>query len=83
MCKILDLRFQALPDEIAACDSFLGGAFGEGIAVVKDAVGRSEEPSQATGDGTGSAGASDPRALTRGRVLDNIESTSPIVAAVE
>jgi hypothetical protein len=36
-CKILDLRFQALPDEITACHSSLGGEFGEGIDVVKDA----------------------------------------------
>jgi hypothetical protein len=25
ICKILDLRFPALPDEITACDSSLGG----------------------------------------------------------
>ncbi len=35
--KILDLRFQALPDEITACHSSLGGEFGEWIDVVKDA----------------------------------------------
>jgi hypothetical protein len=29
--------FQALPDEITACHSSLGGEFGEGIDVVKDA----------------------------------------------
>jgi hypothetical protein len=37
MCKVLDLRFQALPDEITACHSSLGGEFGEWIDVVKDA----------------------------------------------
>ncbi len=37
MCKILDLRFQALPDEITTCHSSLGGEFGEWIDVVKDA----------------------------------------------
>jgi hypothetical protein len=31
------LRFQALPDEITACHSSLGGEFGEWIDVVKDA----------------------------------------------
>ena len=36
-CKILDLRFHALPDEISACHSSLGGEFGEWIDVVKDA----------------------------------------------
>ena len=36
-CKILDLRFQAVPDEITPCHSSLGGEFGEGIDVVKDA----------------------------------------------
>ena len=36
-CKILDLRFHALPDEITACHSSLGGEFGEWIDVVKDA----------------------------------------------
>jgi hypothetical protein len=36
-CKILDLRFQALPDELTACHSSLGGEFGEWIDVVKDA----------------------------------------------
>ena len=36
-CKILDLRFQALPDEITACHSSLGGEFGDWIDVVKDA----------------------------------------------
>jgi hypothetical protein len=35
--KILDLRFQALPDEITASHSSLGGEFGEWIDVVKDA----------------------------------------------
>jgi hypothetical protein len=28
-CKILDLRFQAVPDEITPCHSSLGGEFGE------------------------------------------------------
>ncbi len=36
-CKILDLRFQALPDEITASHSSLLGEFGEWIDVVKDA----------------------------------------------
>ncbi len=73
-----DLRFQALPDESASCHSSLGGEFGEWIEVVKDAIGCSEErPLQATGYGTGGAGASE------ARVLDNIESTSPIMPAVE
>jgi hypothetical protein len=36
-CEILDLRFQAVPDEITPCHSSLGGEFGEGIDVVKDA----------------------------------------------
>src|SRR6202035_1570053 len=31
-CKILDLRFHALPDEIIACHSSLGGEVGEWIA---------------------------------------------------
>src|ERR1700730_12515311 len=54
ICKILDLRFQALPDEITACYSSLGGEFGEWIDVVKDASqGASEgRPSQATGYGS-------------------------------
>jgi hypothetical protein len=44
------------------------------VPTIKDAIGRSEErPSQATGYGTGSAGASDPRALTRGRILARID----------
>jgi hypothetical protein len=30
-CKILDLRFQTLPDEITACHSSLGAKFGERI----------------------------------------------------
>jgi hypothetical protein len=78
ICKRLDLRFQTLPDEITACHSSLGGEFGEWIDVVKDAIGRSKErPSQATGYGTSCAGASE------ARVLDNIESTSPIMPAVE
>ncbi len=77
ICKILDLRFRALSDEITACHSSLGGEFGEWIDVVKDAIGCSEErPLQATGYGTGGAGASE------ARVLDNIESTSPITSAV-
>ena len=76
-CKSWDLRFQALPDEIATCHSSLGGEFGERIDSVKDAIGRSEErPSQATGYGTGFAGASE------ARVLDRIESASPIMLAV-
>jgi hypothetical protein len=37
ICTILDLRFQALSDEITACHSSLGGEFGEWIDVVKDA----------------------------------------------
>jgi hypothetical protein len=74
ICKRLDLRFQALPDEITARHSSLGAKFGEWIDVVKDAIGRSKErPSQATGYGTGGAGASE------ARVLDNIESTSPMM----
>ena len=36
-CKILDLSFQALPGEITASHSSLGGEFGEWIDVVKDA----------------------------------------------
>jgi hypothetical protein len=36
-CKILDLRFQAVPGEITPCHSSRGGEFGEGIDVVKDA----------------------------------------------
>jgi hypothetical protein len=35
--KILDLRFQALPDEIATRHSSHGGEFGEWIDIVKDA----------------------------------------------
>jgi hypothetical protein len=58
------LRFQALPDEITACHSSLGGEFGEWIDVVKDAS-------------FARAGASE------ARVLDNIESTSPIMPAIE
>jgi hypothetical protein len=63
MCKILDLRFQAVPDEITPCHSSLGGEFGEGIDVVKDAQHRL-------------------RRRERARVLDNIESASPIMPAV-
>ena len=37
MCRMVDLRFQALPDEITASHSSLGGEFGEWIDVVKDA----------------------------------------------
>src|SRR3984893_17657841 len=37
LCKILDLRFHALPDEIIACHSSLGGEFGEWIDVVQEA----------------------------------------------
>ena len=37
VCEILDLRFHALPDEITACHSSLGGEFGEWSDVVKDA----------------------------------------------
>ena len=78
ICEILDLSFQALPDEIKTCHSSLGGEFGERIDVVKDAIGCSEErPSQATGYGTGIAGASE------ARDLDNIKSASPIMLAVE
>jgi hypothetical protein len=64
-------------DEIIACHSSLGGAFGERLGLVKDAIGRSEErPSQATGYGTGFAGAS------KARVLDKAEPASPIMSAV-
>ncbi|MGH6935732.1 MAG: hypothetical protein ACRED2_06040, partial [Methylocella sp.] len=78
ICKILDLRLQALPDEITACHSSRSGEFGERIDVVKDAIGCSEErPLQATGYSTGGAGASE------ARVLDNIESASPIMPAAE
>jgi hypothetical protein len=78
-CKSLNLSFQSLSREIATCHSSHGGKFGERIDSVKDAIGRSEErPSQAPGFGTGFAGASDPRALTRGRVLDRIDSASQI-----
>jgi hypothetical protein len=73
-CKMLDLRFQALPDEITACHSSLGGEFGEGIDVVKDAQHRlrrrSHSPSPATD-------------ALLARVLDNLESPSPIMLAVE
>ena len=62
---MLDLRFQALPDEITTCHSSLGGEFGE----VDSMLSRMHS--------TGSAGASE------ARVLDNIESTSPIMPAVE
>jgi hypothetical protein len=54
-CKILDLRFQAVPDEITPCHSSLGGEFGEGIDVVKDAIfacaggSRCEHPGQDRG----------------------------------
>jgi hypothetical protein len=37
-CKILDLRFQALPDEITACHSSLGGEFGESTSPIMPAV---------------------------------------------
>jgi hypothetical protein len=58
--------------------SYLSGEFGERIAVVKDAIGRSEErPLQATGCGTGKAGAS------FARVLDNCESASPIMPPLD
>jgi hypothetical protein len=77
-CKILDFRFQALPDEITACPSFLGAKFGERIDAGKDAIGRSKErPSQAPGYRIGCAGAS------TARVFDRIESASPIMPAVE
>jgi hypothetical protein len=68
--KILALRFQALPDEITACHSSLGGEFGVWIDVVKDAIGRSKErPSQATGYGTGCA--------ARAQLASLTESTPP------
>ncbi|MGH6842334.1 MAG: hypothetical protein ACREDV_09635 [Methylocella sp.] len=71
------MSFQALPDEIAACHSFLGGEFGERIDVVKDAKHRlRREPLPAACDGRSAE-----RPLAR--VLDNIESTSPIMAAAE
>jgi hypothetical protein len=66
-CKILDLRFQALPDDITACHSSLGGQFGERINSVKDASRK------------------DARRLRRAffrtpiGILDDIESTSPIM----
>jgi hypothetical protein len=42
-------------DVIATCHSSHGGAFGERVGLVKDAIGRSEEhPLQATGYGTAS-----------------------------
>ena len=58
--------------------SLHGSEFGERIEPVKDAIGRSEErPSQATGYGTGFAGASE------ARVLDRIDSASPIMDAMK
>ncbi|MGH6862783.1 MAG: hypothetical protein ACRECN_00670 [Methylocella sp.] len=71
------MRFQSLSLEIATRHSSHGGEFGERIEPVKDAIGRSEErPAQATGYGTGFAGAS------KARVLDRIETASPIMLAV-
>ncbi len=77
-CKILDLRFQALPDEITACHSSLGGEFGEWIDVVKDA-------SFARAGAAGAIARCLQRAFFRTPygILDNIESTSPIMPAVE
>ncbi len=50
--------------EIATRHSSYGGEFGERVGLVKDAVGRSKgRPSQATGYGTGFAGASFARVL--------------------
>ena len=74
MCKILDLRFQALPDEITACHSSLGGEFGEWIDVVKDA-------SRARAGEAGAIAHCLRRAFFRTPcgILDNIEPTSPIM----
>ncbi|MGH6839999.1 MAG: hypothetical protein ACREDT_14620 [Methylocella sp.] len=73
----MDFQFQALSREIAVHYSLHGGECGERIEPVKDAIGRSEErPSQATGYGTGIAGASSPR------VLERLESASPIMLAM-
>ncbi|MGH6811121.1 MAG: hypothetical protein ACREDM_01845 [Methylocella sp.] len=72
----MDLRFQSLAREIATRHSSHWAKFGERIEPVKDAIGRSEErPSQATGYGTGVAGAS------KARVLDGIEPASPVMLA--
>ena len=80
ICKNWDLRFPSLSREITTCHSSFGGECGERIDSVKDSIGCLEQhPSQATGYGTGFAGASDPRALTRRRVLDRIDSASPIM----
>jgi hypothetical protein len=56
--------------------SFNGGHYRRGrLDVVKDAIGRSEErPLQATGYGTGCAGASE------ARVLDNIDPLAKLAA---
>ena len=57
-----------LSRETGACHSSLGAKFGERIDPVKDAIGCLEQrPSQATGYGTGFAGAS------AARVLDGIQ----------
>jgi hypothetical protein len=77
------LRYQSLSLEIAPRLPTHGGGFGEPFDSVKDAIECSEAcPSQATGYGIGIAGAKNPRALTRGRVLDRIEAVSPIIPAV-
>ena len=76
ICKILDLRFQALPDEITACNSSHGGEFGEWIDVVKDTKHRRRRREHSGKSGI-------PDLQNNARVLDNIESTSPIMPAVE
>jgi hypothetical protein len=68
------LRFQALPDEITACHSSLGGEFGEWVDVVKDAR-------RARAGKAGAIARCLRRAFFRTPcgILDNIESTSPIM----
>jgi hypothetical protein len=70
------LRFQALPDEITTCHSSLGGEFGEWIDVVKDARHRLRRREH-----SGKSGIPDLQNIAR--VLDNIESASPVMPAVE
>jgi hypothetical protein len=81
--KRLDLRFQSLPQEIAARHSSLGGEFGEWIDVVKDAS-TVQSPWIARAGGAGASACCLRRAFfkTPYGILDNIESTSPIMSAV-
>jgi hypothetical protein len=70
------LRFQTLSDEITACHSSLGAKFGEWVDVVTGLWHR-----LCRREHSGKSGI--PELQNNARVLDNIESTSPIMRSVE